>query len=130
MSADDGILTLANGELAFGSGSNVQDTGSPILRGGCRRLTPAGGDVNFGARASTSEDDSVTTTATKDQLLDRAMERTGLSDFGPDGWQEGFDALVSSIPGDIGDNEDQVQRVEKIVVDRLVNRLKIEEWYS
>lgn len=67
---------------------------------------------------------------TTDELLDRAMQRTGLSDFGPDGWQEGFHALVSAIPIDLGDHDDQVRRIEDIVVARLVNRLRIEGWYA
>jgi hypothetical protein len=102
----------------------------PICATVAARLTPRGADVNFSARTDASEDDRVTTTATKDELLDRAMARTGLSDFGPDGWQEGFEVLVGAIPVDLGDHQDQIQRVENIVVDRLVNRLKIEAWYA
>jgi hypothetical protein len=63
-------------------------------------------------------------------ILDRARQRTGLSDFGPDGWQEGFDHLVAALPQDLGDDIDAVRRIEAIVVDRLVNRLRIEAWYA
>jgi hypothetical protein len=69
-------------------------------------------------------------TTTTDELLERAQQRTNLSDFGPDGWQEGFEQCVAAIPVDIGDNDDQVRRVEEIVVERLVTRLRIESWYA
>jgi hypothetical protein len=68
-------------------------------------------------------------TTTPSLLLERAMERTRTSDFGPDGWQEGFEHLVAAIPVDIGDNDD-ARRIEAIVVDRLASRLRIESWYG
>jgi hypothetical protein len=69
--------------------------------------------------------------ATKDELLARAIARTdGFSDFGPDGWQEGFDHLVDAIPVDLDDDQHAVGRIENIVVDRLVTRLRIERWYA
>ena len=67
---------------------------------------------------------------TPDELLDRARQRTGLSDFGPDGWQPGFEHLIAAVPEDVGDDHDAVARIEEIVVTRLVNRLRIEEWYA
>jgi hypothetical protein len=69
-------------------------------------------------------------TTTTDELLLRAKQRTSLSDFGPDGWQEGFEQCVAAIPLDIGDNDEQVGRIEDIIVDRLVTRLRIESWYA
>ena len=68
--------------------------------------------------------------ATPDELLERARRRAGLSDFGPTGWQSGFEHLVAAVPEDVGDDPDAVARIEEIVVNRLVNRLRIEEWYS
>ena len=68
--------------------------------------------------------------STSELLLDRARQRTGLSDFGPDGWQAGFEHLVAAIPGDLGDDVAAIERIETIIVDRLVNRLRIEHWYS
>ena len=68
--------------------------------------------------------------ASTHELLDRACERTGLTDFGPDGWQDGFEHLVAAIPTDLGDDADAVERIETIVVDRLVNRLRVEAWYA
>jgi hypothetical protein len=69
--------------------------------------------------------------ASSNELLDRAIGRShGLTDFGPEGWQEGFDQIVSAIPADLGDDKDAIRRIEEIVVDRLVNRLRIEQWYA
>ena len=33
----------------------------------------------------------------------KARERTGLSDFGLDGWQQGLDRLVGALETDVGD---------------------------
>jgi hypothetical protein len=68
--------------------------------------------------------------ATPDELLERACLRAGLSDFGPDGWQPGFEHLIASVPEDVGDDPDAVARVEEVVTTRLINRLRIEEWYA
>ena len=69
--------------------------------------------------------------ASSNELLDRAIGRShGLTDFGPEGWQEGFDQIVSAISADLGDDKDAIRRIEEIVVDRLVNRLRIEQWYA
>ena len=68
--------------------------------------------------------------STPELLLDRARRRTGLSDFGPDGWQAGFEHLVAAIPGDLDDDVAAIERIEAIIVDRLVNRLRIEHWYA
>jgi hypothetical protein len=65
-----------------------------------------------------------------DALLDRAMQETGLSDFGLDGWQDAYTNLVGSIAVDLGDDPDAVALVEAIVVNRLVRRLQVEQWYS
>ncbi len=67
---------------------------------------------------------------TPDELLDRARQRAGGSDFGPDGWQPGFEHLVAAVHEDVGDDADAVARIEEIVLNRLVNRLRIEEWYA
>ena len=68
--------------------------------------------------------------STPELLLDQACERTGLSDFGPDGWQDGFEHLVAAIPVDLGDDADAIARIETIIVDRLVTRLRVEGWYA
>jgi hypothetical protein len=68
--------------------------------------------------------------STTDQLLDTARERAGLDDFGPDGWQDGFEHLVAALPLDLADDPDAAARVEAIIVSRLVNRLRVEDWYA
>src|SRR6516165_9888135 len=68
--------------------------------------------------------------STPEILLERARQRTGLSDFGPDGWQDGFEHLVAAIPLDLAGDPDAVERIETIIVDRLVNRLRVEDWYA
>ncbi len=69
--------------------------------------------------------------ATTTEILDRAVDRAnGLDDFGPDGWQEGFEHIVAAISTDLGEDDDAVLRIEEIVIDRIVNRLRIEDWYA
>jgi hypothetical protein len=68
--------------------------------------------------------------STPEELLARAQTETGLSDFGADGWQVGYEDLVAAIPADLGDDPDAIALVEAIVVNRLVRRLRVEEWYS
>ena len=67
--------------------------------------------------------------ATAQQLIDRATEATGLTDFGPDGWREGLDHLVAALTVDVPD-DDAAARAEDILVDKLVTRLRIEAWYA
>lgn len=66
--------------------------------------------------------------ATAQDLIDRATETTGLDDFGRDGWREGLDRMVAALAVDVID-EDDAARVEDILVDKLVTRLRIEQWY-
>lgn len=67
--------------------------------------------------------------ATAQDLVDRATEATGLDDFGPDGWREGLDQLVAALAVDVAD-DGAAARVEDILVDKLVTRLRIEAWYA
>src|SRR5262249_47635657 len=68
--------------------------------------------------------------ATVETLTDQARERTGLADFGPEGWRDGLERLVAAVQTDIGDDPDAVERIEAIILSRLVIRLRIEEWYA
>lgn len=68
--------------------------------------------------------------ASTEQLLDRARQRAGLADFGPDGWQDGFEHLVAATGTDLGDDAAATERIETIIVNRLVNRLRVEAWYA
>ena len=69
-------------------------------------------------------------TLTTDELLEQATERAGLDDFGPDDWQEGFGRLVDSVNRDVGDDPDVVERIRTIIDDRLLNRLRFEDWWA
>ena len=73
---------------------------------------------------------SVSTIVAPEVLIERARKQAGSSDFGSDGWQEGLERLVTSVPIDIGPNPAGVATVEEIIVGRLVNRLRIERWYA
>lgn len=65
-----------------------------------------------------------------DQLITQATQRTGLSNFGPEGWQEPLDVLVSSMTNEAGLNEIGVAVTSERLVDNLVIRLQIEECFS
>ena len=68
--------------------------------------------------------------ATVDELIARATEQSGLTDFGADGWQEGLEQLVAAVTFDFGGDPTGAATAEGMVVTRLVNRLRIEEWYG
>jgi hypothetical protein len=63
-------------------------------------------------------------------LVGQACESTGLSDFGPDGWQEGLDHLVAAAGTDLASEADTDRRLLATIQGRLTNRLLIEEWYT
>ena len=69
------------------------------------------------------------TRATTHDLVVRATNETGLSDFGADGWQEGLEAIVTALGVDLPDDA-AASRVEDILVERLSTRLRIEHWYA
>lgn len=68
--------------------------------------------------------------ATRDELVERARERSGLSDLGADGWQDGLDQLLAAAPIDLGGYPDALATLEQILVGRLLNRLHVEQWYT
>src|SRR5262249_42740190 len=68
--------------------------------------------------------------AAPDDLVARAAERSGLSEFGADGWQEGLEQLVAAVATDLRDNADAVATLEEMIVSRLVHRLRVEQWYA
>jgi Sulfotransferase family len=65
--------------------------------------------------------------AHSDVLIDRARRQAGLSDFGPDGWQEGLERLSSALHSDIEDSQ-SIATIEDLIVGRLLRRLRIQEW--
>jgi len=63
------------------------------------------------------------------ELIERAENVTGLSDFGPEGWREGFLRLVEVMSArDFGDAAPA--RIERRFVDVLARRLRIEDWLT
>jgi hypothetical protein len=64
-----------------------------------------------------------------EDLVHQARAATGLSELGPDGWQEGLHRLVEAARSDLPADEAVVARLEATVVGRLVSRLRVEEWY-
>lgn len=66
--------------------------------------------------------------ASAQSLVERACDLAQSSDLGPAGWEPGLEALVSQAQ--IAElHAHSVDRLEKIIVNRLVNRLRIEGWY-
>ena len=64
-----------------------------------------------------------------DVLVERARTSADLSDLGPTGWQTGLDHLLTAVERDVRDRE-AVTRIEALIVDRLVTRLRVEAWYA
>jgi hypothetical protein len=63
-------------------------------------------------------------------LVKRARDETALTDFGPNGWQDGLERFVSAAQVDIGADSAAIAILERTVMVRLVNRLRIERWYA
>ena len=68
--------------------------------------------------------------AAPDAIVEQAKEQTGLTDLGADGWQVGLDHLVGAVESDLANNRDAADLIERTAVTRLVNRLRIEDWYA
>ena len=66
---------------------------------------------------------------TSEQLLDDAVEATGLTDFGPGDFREGLDVLLESLADDAGLSPSTDDAVVSGLRTRLVNRLLVEDWY-
>ena len=64
-----------------------------------------------------------------DQLLQRARETTGLSDFGEESYREGLQILIDSADREAQFNATGRTAFDAQLVDLLCNRLQIEYWY-
>lgn len=64
-----------------------------------------------------------------DHLISQACERAGSSDFGPDGWQEPLEVLVSSVNNEAGLNEIGLAVTAEGFVGNLVTRLEIQKCF-
>src|SRR5262245_59576665 len=62
-------------------------------------------------------------------LLEAATAETGLSDFGAGDFREGLDVLLDSLEHDSDLPREADAGVLAVFHRRLVNRLRIEEWY-
>lgn len=62
-------------------------------------------------------------------LIDQAMARTGLHEFGAPSWREGLDRVVASFNEDAALNAFGAEQVSALLVDKLANRLQIEDWH-
>jgi hypothetical protein len=67
---------------------------------------------------------------TLDELLARASEQTGLSDFGPDNFREGFTRFLDSLATDANLTPAGASAVIETLTRRLRNRLDVEAWHA
>ena len=65
-----------------------------------------------------------------EHLVAQAMDKAGLSDFGPDGWQVGLEQFLAAVRVDLGDDPDAAAAMQRQALRRLVIRLQIEAWYA
>lgn len=64
-----------------------------------------------------------------DELRAAAVERTGVDDFGPDGYREGFELLVDSLETESQLSEIGDAALTEQVVGALANRLEVVDWH-
>ena len=67
--------------------------------------------------------------ATRDELIQQALERTGLDDFGGDSFVEALDVLVHSLRTEACLNELGELVLSEMIVGHLGQRLQVEDWY-
>lgn len=68
--------------------------------------------------------------ASPGELLDTAVAKTGLHDFGDDSFREGFDILVTALADEGRLNARGEAYVYPRILGHLAQRLEIEDWYS
>ncbi len=73
---------------------------------------------------------SPTVAARVEDIIGKARAETGLEDFGGDSWREGLEVLVRSAEREARFNDFGSESFLASLVRPLVNRLKIEYWYS
>ncbi len=64
------------------------------------------------------------------KIIEGAKAATGLSNFGPDGWQEGLEVLTDSVNREADLNEMGVASYVGQCTMFLMRRLEIEDWYD
>jgi hypothetical protein len=65
-----------------------------------------------------------------DELIDRAHQRTGLTDFGDGAMWEGLDVLLASLDREAELNDVGRQAFADSIVDNLANRLRVTDWVA
>lgn len=65
-----------------------------------------------------------------DQLMARAVEQAGSSDFGPPSFREGFERFLISLTDDANLTDAGAAQVIDTLTRRLKNRLEIEAWHT
>ncbi len=65
-----------------------------------------------------------------DEVVKTAKRETALENFGGDSWREGLGVLVRAAEAEAAFNEYGEQSFYASLVQPLVNRLKIEDWYA
>lgn len=73
---------------------------------------------------------SVTSLARIDELVDEARRTTGLENFGGDTWRVGLEVLVASALSEATLNDVGERMFYGGILRSLVNRLRIEDWYT
>ena len=66
----------------------------------------------------------------REQLLDEACGSAGLDDFGPGDFVVGLDVLLESLDRDAGLDPSTDDGVLGLIRRRLVNRLRLEQWWA
>jgi acyl-CoA synthetase (AMP-forming)/AMP-acid ligase II len=64
------------------------------------------------------------------ELLRRGREQAGLADFGEDSFREGLERLVDALDREARLNDFGRMAMDGQIVDLLVNRLQVENWYG
>lgn len=66
---------------------------------------------------------------TSDELMERAVAQTGLTDFGDDSFREGLERLVASFRDEANLNATGEGVIYPRLVRTLGQRLQVEDWY-
>jgi hypothetical protein len=109
----------------------LQATTGPDAEGWMQAST-GGGDHSHAARRLDRRDRPMSGSPypTSAELMARASEQTGLSDFGAPTFRVGLDQMLQSLEADARLSEAGRAMVEPMMRRRLVNRLQIEDWFK
>src|SRR5688500_14977748 len=66
----------------------------------------------------------------EEELLEEAVNETGLSNFGPPHFREGMRVLIDSLTNDAALKPEVVPRARTMFTTQLKKRLQVQEWYD